>query len=318
MAAQVALTLVLLAASVANSRALVHLLEIDRGYSLKGIVTVNVSLNGTTHQTDAQCLAYFQQALDRVRRLPGVRSASATESLPLYSIGSGGGRFQMDGRPAAENSKVVYVLPDYFRTMGGRIVRGREFAAADVPGNADVAVVSESLAGQFGAPADAVGHVLGIGRRRWKIVGVVKGMDYMVQGNENGRLQVRADPNATSTNQVFVLSRGSGEATLVARVDGRTENYLAPIRDAVRSVDPQVPVFGVKTMEQRMADATAQPQFYRTAVSCFAGFALLLAAIGIYGIVAYTVSQRSHEIWACGWRSALPQGNCGRACSGRS
>ncbi|HSB76846.1 MAG TPA: FtsX-like permease family protein, partial [Terriglobales bacterium] len=85
-------------------------------------------------------------------------------------------------------------------------------------------------------------------------------------------------------------------STFVARVDGRAEDHLAMVRDAIHSVDPQVPVFGVETMEQRLDEALARPQFYRTAVLCFAGFALLLAVLGIYAIVSYAVAQRRHEM----------------------
>jgi predicted permease len=287
-AAQVMLTIILLTASVSVGRAFVNMMRTDRGFERKGLVTVSVSLDGTTHGVAGHQLPYFEEALDRVRRLPGVRSASETEFLPLDATGFVGGPFGFDGRPAKQNSTMVPVLSDYFKTMGGRILYGREFTDAEVRSDAQVVVVNERFAREFGSAADAREHEVTIGKSTpRKIIGVVTGMDYMTYTMDTAH-----------SNQLFIPAHSPGGfvSTFVVRVDGRAEDSLPVIRDTIRSVDTQVPVFGVKTMEQRMADAVARPKFYRTAVLFFAEFALFLAVIGIYSVVSYAVARRTHEM----------------------
>jgi putative ABC transport system permease protein len=284
---QVTLAMILLAGSVSLGRAFVHLMEKERGYDVKGVATVSVSLEGTTHQLSKRQLAYFEEVLSRVRSISFVRSASATDFLPLYASGFVGGPFGVDGRPAKSNSTMVPVLSGYFETVGGRILAGREFTDAEVHSRAKLAIVNERFAAGYGGPAQVVGHNLTIaGDEPRTIVGVVRGMEY------------ETDPTLVNSNQIFVPSDSPGSffSTFVAHVDGRAEDHLAEIRDVIQSVDPQVPLFGVKTMQQRLDDIFARQRFYRTSVWILAGFAFVLVLTGIFGIVSYAVVQRTREI----------------------
>lgn len=122
MAAQVMLTLILLAGSVSVGGAFLHLMHADRGYDTKGLLAVSVALDGTIHKTEKHQLAYFDEALRRLRQLPGVREASLTEFLPLGANLLLGAPFTMDGRQTDESSMILPILPRYFATMGGRLL----------------------------------------------------------------------------------------------------------------------------------------------------------------------------------------------------
>src|SRR5581483_4325535 len=182
--------------------------------------------------------------LARIHRLPGVVDASATEFLPLYATGFVGGRFGLDGRAPKQSSMCVPVMADYFQTLRAKLVYGRDFTPADVEADAKVAIVNEEFARQFGGPADALGHQLTLEEETpRRIVGVVQGMDYMVEG--------------ANTTQIFVPAHSPGGffSTFVVRVNGSAGDRVALIRDAIRSLDPHVPVFGANTMKQRLEEA---------------------------------------------------------------
>jgi len=292
-AAQITLTIVLLTASVSVVRALSHELHIDRGFKSEGLVTAGVALDGTVRGKSGQRLQYFDEVLDRLRHLPGVRNASASEFLPLVSGKFLGGPYAFDGHPSPRGTAtdVLPVMADYFATTGGHILYGREFSDAEVRSDAKVVIVNETFARSWLPPGDAVGHMVtgpeGTVRR---IIGVVRNLDFM--GKYISEV-FDVDPPET-----FIPAHNPGgfDSTFVAKVEGRPEDHVAAVRTAVESVDRGVPVYQVETMQQRLDRAFTRPRFYRTALVFFASFALLLALIGIYAVVSYAVTQRRHEM----------------------
>jgi len=285
-AVQVAFAIVLLAGSVGMGRAFLTLLRSDTGFTAKNTVTLSVSLAGSPQQQSDHAQVYSDEALRRVRGVPGVRSASLAEYFPLATSGFMGGMFRVDDLGDPVLTKGLPIAPGYFRAMGGRILFGREFQDGDATGPERLAIVNDEFAWRFGDPAAMVGrHITTQYNKPWgqtaKIIGVARGMWYGGAG---------PDP------QIFFLSHAPVFFTLVAQVDGHPREQLAAIRAAVQSVDPKIPVFDVKTVQERVDDALARPRFYTTAGVFFGGFALLLAVTGIFGMVSNTVARRTHEM----------------------
>lgn len=284
---QIALTVVLLAGSVAMGRSFWKLMGTDLGFRADRVVTMSVSLAGTPYAKQSRSSIYYADALARLRGVEGVVSAAGVEYLPLTPNTFPGDRFHLSVGQESEVAPVVAATPDYFRTMGTEILYGREFAPTDGPGAEAVAVVNEAFARNLGEPRMLVGKRMRSAFRKklFTIVGVVKTVRHFGPA-DSGFAQVFV---AQAQNQPLFL-------TLIARVSGRPEELAASCRDAVASVDREVPVFGVKTLTERVAQAVALPRFHTVAVLFFGGFAALLAMINIYGTASYSVAQRTHEI----------------------
>ncbi len=291
--AQVTLTIVLLTATVSVLHALSHQLHIDRGFRADGLVTASVALDGTVRDKPGQRLQYFEEVLQRLRHLPEVRNASATEFLPLLSDKFAGGPHLMDGQPPPHRTgtDIIPIMAGYFATTGGHILYGREFTDAEVRSDANVVLVNETFARLWLRPVDAVGHMVTDpdGRVR-RIIGVVRNLDFMGQ--------YISDVFDVDPPETFVPANNPGgfDSTFVVKVEAQPAKHVAAIRAAVQSVDRGVPVYAVETMQQRMDNAFARPKFYRTALVFFTSFALLLALISIYAVVSYAVTQRTHEM----------------------
>ena len=294
--AEVALSLLLLAGAGLLVKSFTRLQAVDPGFDPAGAVTMRISLPGARYKEPARKAEFYAALMERVESLPGVESAGATVSLPLggsnYSVGRG---FIRDGRPAtpeeAANAAYAVVTPGYFRAMRIPLRAGRAFDERDGADSAKVVVVNESFARKAFAGEDPLGKRIHIWRDEKftrEIVGVVG--DTRPQSLDAGEAPQMYVPHKQDASW--------GGLSVVARARGGAdpESLVPALREEVRALDRELPAYDVKTLGRVVADSTAYRRLTMFLMAGFAAAALLLAGVGLYGVISYSVAQRTHEI----------------------
>jgi putative ABC transport system permease protein len=291
---EIALSLVLLIGAGLLIRSFLHVQQVEPGFAPQNVLSMRMALVGPAYSDEARRVSFYQQLWERIRRLPGVEAAGGVSALPLTG-GIGWGSVTIEGYNASSGQSMIQAdmrsaSVGYFETMKVPLIRGRFFADQDTKESQRVVIVDENMARNYWPNADPIG-------KRLKFGGADSGSPWMtVVGVVANVKHYALDTDSRVALYTPHLQGGAGSLSIAARTTADPLAMAAAVTREARALDPNLPLYDVKTMEQWLSESLARRRFAMLMLGLFAVVAMLLAGVGIYGVMSYTVEQRIREI----------------------